>query len=151
MIGIGAGQQSRIDCTKLAGRKADLWFLRQHPNVRSLPFADGVKAVDRTNARVAYIEGEMTPPEKQAWLQLFHQPPPLLDSKQKQEWLVQLQGVALASDAFFPFVDGIEKLVQSGVTAIIQPYGSIRDKEIIKFANETDTILVFSKTRHFKH
>ncbi len=75
MIGIGAGQQSRIDCTKLAGRKADLWFLRQHPKVRSLPFADGVKGVDRTNARVAYIEGAMTPPEKQAWLQLFHQPP----------------------------------------------------------------------------
>ena len=151
MIGIGAGQQSRIDCTKLAGRKADLWFLRQHPKVRSLPFADGVKAVDRTNARVAYIEGEMTPPEKQAWLQLFHQPPPLLDSEQKQEWLTQLQGVALASDAFFPFRDNLDQASRHGVQYVVQPGGSNRDEQVITAANEYGMIMAFSKIRLFHH
>ena len=151
MIGIGAGQQSRIDCTKLAGRKADLWFLRQHPKVRSLPFADGVKAVDRTNARVAYIEGEMTPPEKQAWLQLFHQPPPLLDSEQKQEWLTQLQGVALASDAFFPFRDNLDQASRHGVKYVVQPGGSNRDEQVITAANEYGMAMAFSKIRLFHH
>ena len=151
MIGIGAGQQSRIDCTKLAGRKADLWFLRQHPKVRSLPFADGVKAVDRTNARVAYIEGEMTPPEKQAWLQLFHQPPPLLDSEQKQEWLTQLQGVALASDAFFPFRDNLDQASRHGVKYVVQPGGSNRDEQVITAANEYGMAMAFSKIRLFLH
>ena len=151
MIGIGAGQQSRIDCTKLAGRKADLWFLRQHPKVRSLPFADGVKAVDRTNARVAYIEGEMTPPEKQAWLQLFHQPPPLLDSEQKQEWLTQLQGVALASDAFFPFRDNLDQASRHGVKYVVQPGGSNRDEQVITAANEYGMTMAFSKIRLFHH
>ena len=151
MIGIGAGQQSRIDCTKLAGRKADLWFLRQHPKVRSLPFADGVKAVDRTNARVAYIEGEMTPPEKQAWLQLFNQPPPLLDSEQKQEWLTQLQGVALASDAFFPFRDNLDQASRHGVKYVVQPGGSNRDEQVITAANEYGMTMAFSKIRLFHH
>ena len=151
MIGIGAGQQSRIDCTKLAGRKADLWFLRQHPKVRSLPFADGVKAVDRTNARVAYIEGEMTPPEKQAWLQLFQQPPPLLDSEQKQEWLTQLQGVALASDAFFPFRDNLDQASRHGVKYVVQPGGSNRDEQVITAANEYGMTMAFSKIRLFHH
>ena len=151
MIGIGAGQQSRIDCTKLAGRKADLWFLRQHSKVRSLPFADGVKAVDRTNARVAYIEGEMTPPEKQAWLQLFHQPPPLLDSEQKQEWLTQLQGVALASDAFFPFRDNLDQASRHGVKYVVQPGGSNRDEQVITAANEYGMTMAFSKIRLFHH
>ena len=151
MIGIGAGQQSRIDCTKLAGRKADLWFLRQHPKVRSLPFADGVKAVDRTNARVAYIEGEMTPPEKQAWLQLFNQPPPLLDSEQKQEWLTQLQGVALASDAFFPFRDNLDQASRHGVKYVVQPGGSNRDEQVITAANEYGMAMAFSKIRLFHH
>ena len=151
MIGIGAGQQTRIDCTKLAGRKADLWFLRQHPKVRSLPFADGVKAVDRTNARVAYIEGEMTPPEKQAWLQLFHQPPPLLDSEQKQKWLTQLQGVALASDAFFPFRDNLDQASRHGVKYVVQPGGSNRDEQVITAANEYGMTMAFSKIRLFHH
>ena len=151
MIGIGAGQQSRIDCTKLAGRKADLWFLRQHPKVRSLPFADGVKAVDRTNARVAYIEGEMTPPEKQAWLQLFNQPPPLLDSEQKQEWLTQLQGAALASDAFFPFRDNLDQASRHGVKYVVQPGGSNRDEQVITAANEYGMTMAFSKIRLFHH
>ena len=151
MIGIGAGQQSRIDCTKLAGRKADLWFLRQHSKVRSLPFANGVKAVDRTNARMAYIEGEMTPPEKQAWLQLFDSPPSLLDSVQKEEWLTELQRVALASDAFFPFRDNLDQASRHGVKYVVQPGGSNRDKQVIAAANEYRMTMAFSKVRLFHH
>lgn len=151
MIGIGAGQQSRIDCTKLAGRKADLWFLRQHPQVLALPFASGVKAVDRTNARVAYLEGEMTPPEEEAWHQLFEQVPQPLTAEQKQFWRKELQGVALASDAFFPFRDNLDQAARRGVKYIVQPGGSNRDDQVIAAADEYGMTMAFSGIRLFHH
>jgi phosphoribosylaminoimidazolecarboxamide formyltransferase/IMP cyclohydrolase len=151
MIGIGAGQQSRIDCTKLAGRKADLWYLRQHPRVRELAFADGTKAVDRTNARVNFLEGDMTPPEHAQWAQLFREVPPELTTTEKQEWLQTLQGVSISSDAFFPFRDNIDQASKRGVRYVVQPGGSTRDDVVIAAADEYAMTMAFSGIRLFHH
>ena len=151
MIGIGAGQQSRIDCTKLAGRKADLWFLRQHPKVLELPFADHVKGVARTNARIAYIEGDLTPPEQARWEQLFLQVPTPLRAPTKRKWLSAQTGVSLASDAFFPFRDNLDQAARHGVSYVVQPGGSNRDEEVIEAANEYGMVMAFSGIRLFHH
>merc|ERR1719262_1761231 len=108
MLGVGAGQQSRVDCVKLAGRKTAKCFTMQHPKVLGLPFKEGVKKQQRVNARVAYIEGDFTPLEKEAWLENFDAEPSPLTEDEKAEWLKGLSGVTVSSDAFFPFRDSID-------------------------------------------
>ena len=151
MIGIGAGQQSRVDCTKLAGRKADTWFLRQHPKVRNLPFHEKVGSVERTNARILCIEGGMTAPELRAWESLFKGPAEALSVIEKEEWLMKLAGVCLSSDAFFPFRDNIDQASKRGVHYVVQPGGSNRDEEVIAATDEYGMVMLFSGIRLFHH
>ena len=151
MIGVGAGQQSRVDCTKLAGRKADIWWLRQHPRVRDLPFRSGVRRVERTNARVRYIEGDFTPPEYEQWKSHFDSPPPPLEQGEKDDWVAALKGVSLASDAFFPFRDSIDQAAKRGVKYIVQPGGSVADDAIIAACDDYGMAMAFSGVRLFHH
>ncbi|HKI99339.1 MAG TPA: phosphoribosylaminoimidazolecarboxamide formyltransferase [bacterium] len=151
MIGVGAGQQSRVDCTKLAGRKAEVWWLRQHPRVLELPFKPGVRRVDRTNARVRYIEGDFTTPEYAAWQTLFTTPPEPLTAEEKAAWLERLRGVSLASDAFFPFRDSIDQAAKRGVAYIVQPGGSVADEAVIQACDEYGMAMAFSGVRLFHH
>jgi phosphoribosylaminoimidazolecarboxamide formyltransferase/IMP cyclohydrolase len=151
MIGIGAGQQSRVDCTKLAGRKADVWFLRQHAKVRNLPFHEQVGSVERTNGRILCIEGGMTPPELHAWKSLFKGHAEALSAAEKKEWLTKLGGVSLSSDAFFPFRDNIDQASKRGVNYVVQPGGSNRDKEVIAATDEYGMVMLFSGIRLFHH
>jgi len=151
MIGIGAGQQSRIDCTKLAGRKAETWYLRQHPKVLKLPFLENIASLERTNARVLFIEGGMTDKELQNWQALFETPLNPLTHEEKSEWLTKLNGVCLSSDAFFPFRDNVDQASKRGVSFIVQPGGSIRDDEVIKAADEYGMAMAFSGMRLFYH
>ena len=151
MIGVGAGQQNRVDCTKLAGGKALVWFLRQHPKVLALPFKAGSKKVDRTNARVRYIEGDFTPNEYTGWVGRFESTPPALENSEKTEWMAGLKGVCLASDAFFPFRDSIDQAAKRGVSFIIQPGGSQADEEVIRACDEYRMTMAFSGVRLFHH
>ncbi|MBS1254217.1 MAG: Bifunctional purine biosynthesis protein PurH [Deltaproteobacteria bacterium] len=151
MIGIGAGQQSRVDCTKLAGRKAETWFFRQHPQVMQLPFQENISNVERTNARIMYIEGGMTAPELRAWQKLFSSQVELLSTEEKGQWLSELNGVSLSSDAFFPFRDNIDQASKRGVSFIAQPGGSSRDEEVIAAADEYGMVMSFSGIRLFHH
>ncbi len=151
MIGIGAGQQSRVDCTKLAGSKAETWFMRQHPKVRSLPFHEQVSNVDRTNARILCIDGGMTAPELRAWKSKFSTPVEALPQEEKAAWLPKLKGVSLSSDAFFPFRDNIDQASKRGVNFIVQPGGSNRDEEVISAADEYEMVMAFSGIRLFHH
>lgn len=151
MIGVGAGQQSRVDCTRLAGRKAEVWFLRQHPAVRGLPFKPGLRRVERTNARVRYIEGDFTPPEHAAWVTQFTTPPAPLSHQAQVDWLTGLHGVSLASDAFFPFRDNIDQAAKRGVRYIVQPGGSVSDEEVIRACDEYGMVMAFSGVRLFHH
>ena len=151
MIGIGAGQQSRIDCTKLAGRKVDTWWLRQHPQVRELPFRPEVKSVDRTNGRIAYLEGDRTPPKHEAWRTLFTETPEPISAESRREWLGQLNGVSIASDAFFPFRDNLDHAARRGVQYVVQPGGSARDESVIAAADEHGMAMTFSGIRLFHH
>ena len=151
MIGIGAGQQSRVDCTRLAGRKAEVWFLRQHPRLRDLPFRPEVKRVERTNARVRLIEGEFTPPEHAAWAALFDRAPEPLGAEDQAAWLAGLKGVSLASDAFFPFRDNIDQAARRGVAYIVQPGGSIADAGVIQACDAYGMVMAFSGLRLFHH
>jgi len=131
MIGVGAGQQSRVDCVKLAGRKASTWRLRFHPKVMALPFKEGTKRQDRVNARVRYIEGDFQDAERVQWEQLFSSTPAMLTPEEKAEFLGGLTGVALASDAFFPFRDSIDYAARLGVKYVAQAGGSVADDEVI--------------------
>ena len=151
MIGIGAGQQSRVDCTKLAGSKAETWFMRQHPKVRNLPFHEQVSNVDRTNARILCIDGGMTAPELRAWKSKFSAPVEALPQEEKSIWLAKLKGVSLSSDAFFPFRDNIDQASKRGVNFIVQPGGSNRDEEVISAADEYEMVMAFSGIRLFHH
>jgi len=151
MIGVGAGQQNRVDCVRLAGEKATLWALRQHPLVQALPFAASVKRVDRTNARVRYIQGDFTAQEHAAWLKHFTQVPQPLTAQDKQDWLQRLSGVSLASDAFFPFRDSIDRAAGYGVSYVVQPGGSVADNEVIQACNEYGMIMAFTGVRLFHH
>ena len=151
MIGIGAGQQSRVDCTKLAGSKAETWFMRQHPKVRNLPFHEHVSNVDRTNARILCIDGGMTDPELRAWKSKFSVPVEALPQEEKEAWLAKLKGVSLSSDAFFPFRDNIDQASKRGVNFIVQPGGSNRDKEVISASDEYEMVMAFSGIRLFHH
>ena len=151
MIGIGAGQQSRVDCTKLAGSKAETWFMRQHPKVRNLPFHEQVSNVERTNARILCIDGGMTDPELRAWESQFRSPAEELSHSEKAEWLANLKGVSLSSDAFFPFRDNIDQASKRGVDYVVQPGGSNRDEEVITAADEYGMVMAFSTIRLFHH
>ncbi len=151
-IGIGAGQQSRIHCTRLAGNKADNWWLRQSPQVLSLQFVDGIKRADRDNAIDVYISDEyMDVLAEGAWQNIFKVKPPVFTREEKAEWLTKNNDVALGSDAFFPFGDNIERARKSGVTCVAQPGGSIRDDNVIETCNKYGMAMAFTKIRLFHH
>ena len=151
IIGIGAGQQSRVDCTKLAGRKVETWFMRQHPKVLNLPFHEQVRNVERINARILCIDGGMTEPELRTWQSQFSRPVEALSPTEKGEWLTKLEGISLSSDAFFPFRDNIDQASKRGVDYVVQPGGSNRDKEVIAATDEYGMVMAFSGIRLFHH
>ena len=151
-IGIGAGQQSRIHCTRLAGQKADNWLLRQHPRVLALPFVEKIARADRDNTIDVFISDE--PDEVLAdgrWQRFFTERPEPLTKEEKRAWLNQQTGVALGSDAFFPFGDNIERAHRSGVTYVAQPGGSIRDDNVIDACNLYNMVMCFTHMRLFHH
>lgn len=151
-IGIGAGQQSRIHCTRLAGNKADIWWLRQAPQVLSLSFVDGIKRADRDNAIDVYISDEYEDVLADGvWQTIFKEKPPVFTKEEKLAWIQKNTDVALGSDAFFPFGDNIERAHKSGVTVIAQPGGSIRDDHVIKTCNRFGMAMAFTKIRLFHH
>ena len=151
-IGVGAGQQSRIHCTRLAGTKADIWWLRQHPAVLALPFVKGVRRADRDNAIDIFISEDHDDVLRDgAWEALFTEKPAPLSTADKKAWIAQLQGVALGSDAFFPFGDNVERAARSGVQYIAQPGGSIRDDNVIETANRHGMVMAFTGIRLFHH
>ena len=151
-IGIGAGQQSRIHCTRLAGQKADNWWLRQSPQVMNLPFVDHIRRADRDNAIDLYIgEDYMDVLSDDAWPNIFKEKPEVFTREAKREWLDKLTGVALGSDAFFPFGDNIERAHKSGVTYIAQPGGSVRDDNVIDTCNKCNMVMSFTGIRLFHH
>jgi phosphoribosylaminoimidazolecarboxamide formyltransferase / IMP cyclohydrolase len=151
MIGIGAGQQSRVDCTKLAGAKADVWHLGRHPKVLGLRFRSGVKRQDRINWRVRYIEGDLTPLEEQELRDLLVGPLELLSPDERQSWMERLDGVSLVSDGFLPFRDNVDHAARHGVRFIAQPGGSVADPEIEKACREHGIALVNTGLRLFHH
>ena len=151
-IGIGAGQQSRVHCTRLAGQKADNWFLRQAPQVLELPFLDGIRRADRDNAIDVYIGEEYEDVLADgAWQKIFKVKPPVFDRKEKRAWLDGMCDVALGSDAFFPFGDNIERAYKSGVKYIAQPGGSVRDDHVIQVCNKYGIAMAFTGIRLFHH
>ena len=151
-IGIGAGQQSRIHCTRLAGTKADNWWLRQSPQVMGLPFVDGIRRADRDNAIDLYIgEDYMDVLEDGAWENIFKEKPEVFTREAKREWLDQMSDVALGSDAFFPFGDNIERAHKSGVKYVAQPGGSVRDDNVIAACNKYGMVMSFTGLRLFHH
>lgn len=151
-IGIGAGQQSRIHCTRLAGSKADNWLLRQSPEVLNLPFKEEMKRADRDNAIDLYIgEDYMDILADGEWERAFTEKPPVFTKEAKQEWLSKATGVTLGSDAFFPFSDNVERAFRSGVQYIAQPGGSIRDGEVIEACNKHNIAMCFTGLRLFHH
>ena len=151
-IGIGAGQQSRVHCTRLAGQKADNWLLRQSPKVLGLSFVDGIKRADRDNAIDNYIGEEyMDVLRDGAWQKIFKAKPSVFTAQEKREWLDQMKDVALGSDAFFPFSDNIERAKKSGVSYIAQPGGSVRDDAVIDCCNQYGMVMAFTGIRLFHH
>ena len=151
-IGIGAGQQSRIHCTRLAGNKADIWWLRQAPQVLELQFVDGIKRADRDNAIDVYISDEyMDVLADGVWEKTFKVKPPVFTKEEQRAWLDKNTDVALGSDAFFPFGDNIERAHKSGVTVIAQPGGSIRDDNVIETCNKYGMAMAFTGIRLFHH
>lgn len=151
-IGIGAGQQSRIHCTRLAGSKADNWFLRQSPQVMNLPFVDNIRRADRDNTIDLYIgEDYMDVLAEGEWQKFFKEKPPVFTREEKRAWLDQNTDVALGSDAFFPFGDNIERAHKSGVKYVAQPGGSIRDAHVIETCNKYNMAMCFTGIRLFHH
>ena len=151
-IGIGAGQQSRIHCTRLAGSKADNWWLRQSPQVMNLPFVDSIRRADRDNAIDLYIgEDYMDVLADGAWENIFKEKPEVFTREAKREWLDKMENVSLGSDAFFPFGDNIERAHKSGVKFIAQPGGSVRDDNVIATCNKHGMVMAFTGIRLFHH
>ncbi|MCQ2362884.1 MAG: phosphoribosylaminoimidazolecarboxamide formyltransferase [Acidaminococcaceae bacterium] len=151
-IGIGAGQQSRVHCTRLAGNKADNWWLRQNPKVLSLPFKDSIRRPDRDNTIDVYISEDWDDVLREGtWQQFFTQKPEPLTLEEKKEWLKQLKGVSLGSDAFFPFGDNIERAHRSGVEYIAQAGGSIRDDNVIETCDKYNIAMAMTGLRLFHH
>ena len=152
VIGVGAGQQSRIHCTRLAGNKADIWQLRHHPKVLALPFREDVSRPNRDNAIDVYISDEYEDViGEDVWAETFTTRPEPLTAAEKKEWLAKVSGVCLGSDAFFPFGDNIERARRSGVVAIVEPGGSIRDQQVIDTCNKYGIAMAFCGLRLFHH
>lgn len=152
VIGVGAGQQSRIHCTRLAGNKADIWYLRQHPKVLGLKFKDGIRRPDRDNTIDVYISDEYRDVLAEGtWQNLFAEKPEPLTREERREWLDTFSGVSLGSDAFFPFGDNIERAHKTGVQYIAQPGGSIRDDHVIDTCNKYGIAMAFTGIRLFHH
>lgn len=151
-IGIGAGQQSRIHCTRLAGQKADNWWLRQSPKVLNLKFIEGIKRADRDNAIDVYISDEYEDILADGkWQNIFAEKPEIFTAEEKKQWIAQNTDVALGSDAFFPFGDNIERARKSGVSVIAQPGGSVRDDNVIETCNKYGIVMAFTGIRLFHH
>lgn len=151
-IGIGAGQQSRVHCTRLAGQKADNWWLRQCPKVLNLPFIEGIRRADRDNAIDVYIGDEyMDVLADGAWQKVFTEKPEVFTKEEKRAWLDQMQDVTLGSDAFFPFSDNIERAHKSGVKYIAEPGGSVRDDLVIETCDKYNMAMAFTGIRLFHH
>ena len=151
-IGVGAGQQSRVHCTRLAGNKADNWFLRQCPKVLELQFVDGVRRADRDNAIDVYIGDEyMDVLSDGAWEKIFKVKPEVFTKEEKRAWLDKMSDVALGSDAFFPFGDNIERAYKSGVKYIAEPGGSVRDDQVIATCDKYGMAMAFTGIRLFHH
>ncbi len=152
LIGVGAGQQSRIHCTRLAGSKADIWQLRHHPKVLGLPFREDVSRPNRDNAIDVYISDEYEDViGEDVWAETFTERPEPLTREEKRAWLDKVTGVCLGSDAFFPFGDNIERARRSGVTAIVEPGGSIRDAQVIETCDKHNIVMAFNGIRLFHH
>jgi len=151
VIGCGAGQQSRIHCTRLAAGKADIWMLRQHPKVLSLKFREGLKNPIKDNAIDLYLRDDITEAELAEWKNLFETVPEKLSASEKAEWIRNFAGVALSSDAFFPFKDNIDRAAMSNVKYVAQPGGSVRDDEVIKACNIYGMVMCFTGVRLFHH
>jgi len=150
-IGIGAGQQSRVHCTRLAGSKADIWWLRQHPRILRAKFREGLNRAEMNNAIDQYLLEHPTSLEERAWKEAFDPAPKPLSAKERRDWIDKLTGVSLASDAFFPFRDSIDRAAQSGVQYILQPGGSDRDDLVIQACDEHGMVMAFSGLRLFHH
>ena len=151
-IGVGAGQQSRIHCTRLAGNKADNWLLRQHPKVLGLQFVDGIRRPDRDNAIDVYISDEYEDVLAEGvWQNTFKVKPEVLTAEEKKAWIATQSGVTVGSDAFFPFGDNVERARKSGVRYIVQPGGSIRDDHVIATCNKYGIVMAFTGMRLFHH
>jgi phosphoribosylaminoimidazolecarboxamide formyltransferase/IMP cyclohydrolase len=150
-IGIGAGQQSRVHCTRLAGSKVDIWWLRQHPRVLDAAFKEGISRAEKNNAIDQWLLEHPTPFEKKACKDAFAKAPKPLSAKERRAWLDQLTDVSLSSDAFFPFRDSIDRAAQSGVKYVLQPGGSERDDLVIEACNEHGMVMAMSGLRLFHH
>ncbi len=150
-IGVGAGQQSRIHCTRLAGNKADIWWLRQHPQVLELPFVPDIRRPDRDNAIDLYIADSAAFTQGGGWEGTFTVCPPVFSPEMKGEWIAGMSGVTLGSDAFFPFGDNVERAFKSGVKYIAQPGGSIRDQQVIDTCDKYGMVMAFTGIRLFHH
>jgi phosphoribosylaminoimidazolecarboxamide formyltransferase/IMP cyclohydrolase len=151
VIGVGAGQQSRIHCTRLAASKADIWFLRLHPKVLELEFADGTGRPEKANAIDQFLRDDVTEAEMKEWSKVFKFIPRRLTRDEKEEWLSQFKEVSLGSDAFFPFRDNIDRAYKSGVKYVAQPGGSVRDDLVIEACNEYGMVMCFTGVRLFHH
>jgi phosphoribosylaminoimidazolecarboxamide formyltransferase/IMP cyclohydrolase len=150
-IGVGAGQQSRIHCTRLAADKADRWFLRQHPTVLSFKWRKGVGRAERNNAIDLYLQEKLTSNESKNLEEALEKVPPQLTPEEKSDWLSKLTDVVLSSDAFIPFRDTIDRAYQSGVKYVVEPGNSVRDEDVIKACNEYGMVMIFSGIRLFHH
>jgi phosphoribosylaminoimidazolecarboxamide formyltransferase/IMP cyclohydrolase len=151
VIGTGAGQQSRVHCVRLAAAKADRWFLRQHPSVAALEFREGIKRPDRDNAIDQYLEDDLSPAEDRLWRESFVAPPQRLTRDERRSWIDLLRGVALASDAFFPFRDSIDRASRSGVQYLVQPGGALRDDIVTAACDEYGMVMACTGVRLFHH
>ena len=151
-IGVGAGQQSRIHCTRLAGNKADIWYLRQHPKVLGLSFREDLKRAERDNTIDVYVSEEYEDVTAEGnWQKYFTVKPEVLTREEKKEWIATQSGITVGSDAFFPFGDNIERARKSGAKYIVEPGGSIRDDNVIETANKYDMVMSFTGMRLFHH
>jgi phosphoribosylaminoimidazolecarboxamide formyltransferase / IMP cyclohydrolase len=151
LIGMGAGQQSRIHCTRLAASKADTWYLRQHPAALGLPFRPDLDRVDRDNAIDQFLRDDLTPAEDEIWRSRLDQPPARLSGEARRAWLTNLRGVTLGSDAFIPFRDNIDRADASGVDYVVQPGGALRDADIIQACDDYGMAMAFTGVRLFHH
>ena len=151
VVGCGAGQQSRIHCTRLAGSKVDIWWLRHHERVQNLKFVDGLSRAEKDNAIDQFLSNDITDEEKLAWANVFKEIPRELTKEEKADWMSKLTGVTLGSDAFFPFSDNIDRANKSGVSYVIQPGGSVRDDAVIEACDKYGMVMAFTGIRLFHH